>query len=62
MESDYQATLDLEAKKRYKEKLKLESEELTDPYALSENGWCDDKPIAIQLHKACMHGDGGREA
>ena len=42
MESDYQATLDLEAKKRYQEKLKLESEELRDPYALSENEWCDD--------------------
>jgi len=42
MESDYQATLDLEAKKRYKEKLKLESEELADPYAISENEWCDD--------------------
>ena len=42
MESDYYATLDLEAMKRYKEKLKLESEELADPYALSENEWCDD--------------------
>ena len=42
MESDYQATLDLEAKKQYKEKLKLESEKLADPYALSENEWCDD--------------------
>ena len=28
-------------KKQYKKKLKLESEELADPYALSENEWCD---------------------
>ena len=42
MESDYQSSLDYEAKKRYKVKLVLESEELEDPYALSEEAWNDD--------------------
>ena len=41
MESDYQSSLDYEAKKRYKEKLVLETEELEDPYALSEEAWSD---------------------
>ena len=53
MERDYQATLDLEAKKQYQEKLKLESEELADPYALSENEWCDD----ITKWPSVEHGD-----
>ena len=42
IESDYQSSLDYEAKKRYKEKLVLESEELDDLYALSEEAWSDD--------------------
>ena len=41
-ESDYQSSLDYEAKKRYKEKLVLEFEELTDPYALPETAWRGD--------------------
>lgn len=41
-ESEYQPTLDYEAKKRYKEKLSLESETLPDPYGLSEEEWFDD--------------------
>ena len=40
--SDYQSSLDYEAKKRYKEKLVLQFEELTDPYALPETAWSDD--------------------
>ena len=41
-ESKYQPTLDYEAKKRYKEKLSVESETLPDPYSLSEEEWIDD--------------------
>ena len=41
-ESDYQSTLDYEAKKRYKEKLFIESEVLPDPYGLVEEEWIDD--------------------
>jgi len=41
-ESKYQSMLDYEAKKRYKEKLSVESEILADPYSLSEEEWIDD--------------------
>ena len=40
-ESEYQPTLDYEAKKWYKE-LSVESEIPTDPYSLSEEEWIDD--------------------
>ena len=33
-ESEYQVKLDYEAKRRYKQKLKFEDEELPDPYSL----------------------------
>ena len=36
MESEYQSVLDPEAKKRNKEKLALDSEELPDPYAVPD--------------------------
>ena len=42
MESEYQSTLDYEAKKHYKEKLMLESERTPDPYAVQDREWCDD--------------------
>ena len=41
-ESEYQSTLDYEAKKRYKEKLMLKSEQIPDPYAVSQEEWVDD--------------------
>ena len=41
-ESKYQSTLDYEAKKRYKEKLMLKSEQIPDPYAVSQEEWVDD--------------------
>ena len=41
-ESEYQSTLDLEAKKRYKEKLVLKSEQIPDPYAVPQEEWVDD--------------------
>ena len=42
MESEYQSALDPEAKKRYKEKLAFDSEELPDPYAVPDEKWVDD--------------------
>ena len=42
VESEYQSTLDYEAKKRYKEKLILKSEQIPDPYALPDEEWRDD--------------------
>ena len=41
-ESDYLMKLDYEAKRRYKEKLKFENEELPDPYSLTEVELLDD--------------------
>ena len=35
-ESDYQRKLDYEARRHYKEKLRIEDEELRDPYFLAE--------------------------
>ena len=42
MESEYQSVLDPETKKRYKEKLAFDSEELPDPYAVPDEKWVDD--------------------
>jgi len=42
VESKHQSELDFEAKKLYKEKLKLKFKELSDPYGLSEETWIDD--------------------
>ena len=39
MESEYQSALDPETKRRYKENLMLESEELPDPYAVPDKQW-----------------------
>ncbi|XP_065919203.1 uncharacterized protein [Dysidea avara] len=41
-ESEYQSTLDYDAKKRYKEKLILKSEQIPDPYAVPDEEWRDD--------------------
>ena len=41
-ESEYQSTLDYETKKRYKEKLVLQGEQIPDPYALPDEEWTDD--------------------
>jgi len=41
-ESEYQSTLDYDTKKRYKEKLVLEGEQIPDPYTLPDEDWTDD--------------------
>ena len=39
---DYVATLDYTAKKRYLEKLKIDGNELKDPYSIAESQWTED--------------------
>jgi len=42
VDSKYQCTLDYEARKQYKEKLILKSEQIPDPYAVPDKEWRDD--------------------
>ena len=39
---DYVATLDYTAKKRYLENLKIDGNELKDPYSIAESQWTED--------------------
>ena len=48
--SDYVASLDYTAKKRYVEKLKVDGSELKDPYSIAESQWTEDMKAWPEIH------------